>query len=186
MSRELVATSKFLSYVLRHNPAAVGVTLEDGGWIRIDALLAALTQHHRPLDRTVLDQLVAGTDRPGTDKQRFEIHDERIRATHGHSIPVDLHLEPTVPPPILYHGTVARFLTNILTEGLQPRGRTHVHLSGDVRTARTVGARRGDPILLTVDAAGMHHHGIPFYRAANGIWLTRHVPPTWIRRHTPA
>ena len=63
-----------------------------------------------------------------------------------------------VPPALLYHGTVARHLPGIRAEGLLPRGRTHVHLSVDRETAVTVGVRRGDPVVLTVDAAGMLWH----------------------------
>jgi putative RNA 2'-phosphotransferase len=49
-----------------------------------------------------------------------------------------------------------------------------------VSTARTVGARRGRPVVLRVDAAGMHAAGMTFYRASNGVWLTDRVPPEWL------
>lgn len=52
-----------------------------------------------------------------------------------------------------------------------------MHLSADVTTARTVGARRGEPVVLRVDAAGMHAAGALLYRATNGVWLTDRVPP---------
>jgi putative RNA 2'-phosphotransferase len=55
-----------------------------------------------------------------------------------------------------------------------------VHLSADEHTAHAVGARRGTPVILRIDAAGMHAAGHRFYRAANGVWLTDHVPPQWI------
>ena len=80
---------------------------------------------------------------------------------------------------MLYHGTVERFLPAIRAEGLRPGQRTHVHLSADVGTARTVGARRGRPVVLRVDAAGMHAAGLVFHRATNGVWLTDRVPPRW-------
>ncbi|WP_341716678.1 RNA 2'-phosphotransferase [Micromonospora sp. FIMYZ51] len=175
MTRRLTSTSKFLAYVLRHHPEAVGITLDHGGWVEVEVLCAALVRHGRPVDPELLDRLVAGTDR-----QRFELRDGRIRAAQGHSIHVDLQLEPVTPPPLLYHGTVARFLPGIRVDGLRPRGRTHVHLSVDVATATAVGARRGDPIVLSIDAAGMHAGGCTFYRAANGVWLTSRVPPHWI------
>ena len=77
---------------------------------------------------------------------------EMIRANQGHSIDVDLQLEEREPPEVLYHGTVERFLSSILEEGLV-RGKRHdVHLSKDVETARKVGPRRGKPIILQVDA----------------------------------
>jgi putative RNA 2'-phosphotransferase len=175
MTDDLTAASRFLSYVLRHNPAAVGVSLDEGGWIDVDTLLTALARHNRPLDRATLARLVAGTE-----KQRFQIHGGRIRAAQGHSIRVDLHLDPVTPPAVLYHGTVRRFVSSIMANGLDPGRRHHVHLSADQPTAATVGARRGHPVVLRIDAAGMHRSGHLFYQAANGVWLTDHVPPQWI------
>jgi putative RNA 2'-phosphotransferase len=172
MSTDLVALSKLLAYVLRHNPGAVGVRLDEAGWIDVDTLLDALAAHGRPTDEATLHRLAAGTD-----KRRFEIVGSRIRAAQGHSVPVDLGLEPAVPPPVLYHGTVRRFLDGIRASGLLPRGRHHVHLSATPETASIVGARRGDPVVLTIDAAAMHRDGAVFYRAANGVWLTALVPP---------
>jgi putative RNA 2'-phosphotransferase len=172
---DLVRTSKFLSYVLRHRPDAVGIELADGGWVEISTLLAALARHGRPTTRATLDRIVAGTD-----KRRLQVDGDRIRAAQGHTVPVDLGLPPVVPPPWLYHGTVEQFLAAIRAEGLTARGRNHVHLSADRQTATTVGARRGRPVILTVDAAGMHGAGHEFYQAANGVWLTDAVPPQWI------
>jgi len=173
---DLTRTSKFLSYVLRHHPDAIGVELDAAGWIDIGVLLDALARHGRPLTRETLDRLVAD----GTDKKRLEVAGDRIRAAQGHSVEVDLGLPPAPPPETLYHGTVAAVLDRIRAEGLRPQGRTHVHLSTDRETATRVGARRGRPVILTVDAAGMHRAGHAFYLAANGVWLTDAVPPQWL------
>jgi putative RNA 2'-phosphotransferase len=172
---ELTAASKFLAYVLRHNPAAIGLALDDAGWVTADALLAAAARHGRPLSAVALRQVI---DAPG--KRRFEARDGLIRAAQGHSVPVSLGLEPLAPPAVLYHGTVARFLPGILAEGLRPGQRVHVHLSADPGTAATVGARRGKPVILRIDAAGMHADGHEFFRAASGVWLTDRVPPDFI------
>lgn len=176
MTGDLTALSRFLSYVLRHHPEAIGITLDDGGWVDIDVLLTALATHGRPISRETLDRVAAGTD-----KQRLQLRGGRIRAAQGHTVPVDLGLPPLAPPALLYHGTVSRFLPGIMAGGLRPRGRHHVHLSADPHTASHVGARRGRPVVLGVDAAGMHHAGHLFYQAANGVWLTAHVPARWIR-----
>jgi putative RNA 2'-phosphotransferase len=176
-----VAISRLLSYLLRHRPDVVGIRLDEAGWVDIDTLLAALARNGRPISRELLDRVVAGTD-----KRRLEVRGGRIRAAQGHTIPVDLQLESLPPPPVLYHGTVARFLASIRTRGLRPGGRHHVHLSADPDTAALVGARRGAPVVLRVDAAGMHSHGYRFYRAANGVWLTDHVPARWIDGYPPA
>jgi putative RNA 2'-phosphotransferase len=177
MDQHLVTTSKFLSYVLRHNPSAIGVDLDPAGWLDIDTLLTAAQTHGRRLSRADLHRVVAEND-----KRRFEVRGNRIRAAQGHSVNVDLDLAAVEPPDRLYHGTATRFLDAILAEGLKPMRRSHVHLSADPATARTVGTRHGRPVVLTVDSAGMHRDGHTFHRAANGVWLTRHVPPTWLQR----
>ncbi|MBI2394056.1 MAG: RNA 2'-phosphotransferase [Deltaproteobacteria bacterium] len=170
-----VATSKFLSYVLRHHPAAIGITLDEAGWVAVDALLDALRAHGRPLEREQLEEIVRTSD-----KQRFALEHGRIRAHQGHSVAVDLALSPREPPLTLFHGTVARFLDSIRREGLRRGARTHVHLSADFVTAQSVGARRGAAVVLVVDAASMHREGHDFSVTENGVWLVEAVPARFI------
>lgn len=172
MSDDVTRASKFLSYVLRHDPGAVGLVLGEGGWVSVDALLAGAG---RRLDAAMIDRVLSA---PG--KRRFEMRDGLIRAAQGHSVPVDLGLAPCQPPPVLYHGTVRRFLDGIFANGLRPGSRNHVHLSADPQTAVTVGARRGRPVVLVIDAAAMSAAGLEFFRAANGVWLAGHVPPAFL------
>jgi len=178
MTGDLSATSRFLSYVLRHNPSAIGASLDEAGWVSIDILLAAAARHGHSISRDALTQL---THHPG--KRRFEIRGNKIRAAQGHSIPVDLQLRPLQPPSTLYRGTVERYLPSIMTDGLKPGQRNQVHLSADPTAAASVGARRGRPLILVINAAAMHNRGHQFYRAENGVWLTSHVPPEWIRSY---
>ncbi len=175
MSRHDTALSKRLSYVLRHDPSSVGLTLEDGGWVAVEELLTALGRHGRSVSRAELDRVVADND-----KQRFAFDPtgSRIRAQQGHSLPVDLGLEPAEPPPVLFHGTPRRNVASILAQGLHRGGRHHVHLSSDVATARRVGGRRGDAVVLEVDTAAVRG---TFYRSGNGVWLTDAVPPEALR-----
>ena len=172
-----VADSKFLSYVLRHHPEAVGFALDANGWVLVDDLLAACARADRAIDRQRLLKLVTSSD-----KQRFALSPDglRIRGNQGHSVAVELGLDPTSPPALLYHGTVARFLPAITRKGLQRQGRHHVHLSPDAMTARRVGQRRGEPVVLTVRAADMAAAGHVFFRTANDVWLTAAVPPQYL------
>jgi putative RNA 2'-phosphotransferase len=176
MSDDVTRASKFLSYVLRHDPASIGLDLQEGGYASIDALLAGAAQHGRSMDATMIDRVI---NAPG--KQRFEMRDGLIRAAQGHSVRVDLGLDPCQPPPVLYHGTVARFLDSIFADGLRPGTRTHVHLSASPEIAATVGARRGRPVVLLIDSAAMNVGGHEFFQASNGVWLTKHVPPEFIK-----
>jgi putative RNA 2'-phosphotransferase len=175
MSEDVTRASKFLSYVLRHDPAAIGLDLQEGGWASIEALLAGAKRHGRNLDAAMIGRVV---NAPG--KQRFETRDGLIRAAQGHSVEVDLGLDPCQPPSVLYHGTVARFLDSIFADGLRPGARTHVHLSADSEIAAAVGARRGRPVVLLVDSAAMHAGGHEFFQASNGVWLTKDVRPEFL------
>lgn len=181
--KSLVKRSKYLARHLRHQPEALGLTLDPGGWVAVDALLAAMRRHGIELSRAELDEIVARNN-----KQRFSFDETgtRIRANQGHSIPVDLQLAPATPPDALYHGTSKATIGPILREGLQKMRRQHVHLSRDKATAIKVGSRHGAPIVLLVDAAAMARDGYQFFLSDNGVWLTDHVPPRYLRVLAPA
>ena len=174
--------SKWLSYVLRHNPSSAGLTLDTAGWVAVDLLLAAAGRSGNGMKHNELEEVVATSD-----KQRFAFDEDRtrIRANQGHTITVDLQLPQMTPPAVLYHGTPLRFLDSILRDGLRPQQRHHVHLSHDPQTALRVGNRQGKAVLLRIDAERMHADGHVFLRSENGVWLSDHVPPMYLNRGNP-
>ncbi|MEV7519044.1 RNA 2'-phosphotransferase [Streptomyces sp. NPDC091371] len=174
--RRTVKVSKYVSKHLRHQPERIGLVLDPHGWVEIDDLLSAASAHGFPFTRAELDHVVATND-----KRRFAVDGTRIRASQGHTVPVDLDLPEAEPPAYLYHGTVAASLDAIRAEGLRPMARHHVHLSPDRETATRVGARRGRPVVLSVDAAAMRAAGHVFRISANGVWLVDSVPPRFLR-----
>ena len=119
-----------------------------------------------------------------SDKQRFSFDETgiRIRANQGHSVSVDLELKPVTPPDVLYHGTGDHTAPLIVRAGLLKMSRHHVHLSPDVATATSVGARHGRPVVFAVDAARMHRDGYSFFRSANGVWLVDHAPAVYLQQ----
>jgi putative RNA 2'-phosphotransferase len=176
---QLIRVSKYLAKYLRHSPHELGLTLQPGGWVAVDDLLGAAEKNGFPVS---YDDLVECVET--NDKQRFafDVTGEMIRANQGHSVEVDLQLEEREPPDVLYHGTVERFVASIEEKGLVRGKRHHVHLSKDVETARKVGARRGKPVILKVDAGRMYLDGHTLLLSANGVWLTEAVPPTYLAR----
>lgn len=169
--------SRWLSWALRHEPAAAGITLDEHGWTPIDALLAAAARHGHAMDRDELVEVVTTND-----KRRFAISDdgERIRANQGHSVAVDLQLALATPPDVLFHGTPERSVASILANGIERRARHHVHLSADPGTATRVGERRGRAIILRIDAKRMVSDGHRFFRSENGVWLVDAVPAEYV------
>ncbi len=169
--------SKFLSLVLRHEPQKIGITLDESGWTSTTALLEAMAKHGLALTLDQLREVVATND-----KKRFAFSpdESQIRANQGHSVEVELGFKPCLPPEILYHGTVGRFLDSIRQDGLRKGERHHVHLSLLPETALKVGERRGEPVLLVILAGQMSRDGYEFFRSENGVWLTESVPAGYL------
>lgn len=179
MEKEHKYFSKFLSYTLRHHPEKIGLTLDNKGWADVSELIAKMNAHDAALTMDILETIVAAND-----KKRFAFNDNKtkIRASQGHSIPIDLDLQPVTPPAILYHGTAQQNLESIRANGLLKQSRQHVHLSATRETAIQVGSRHGKVVVLVVQTAQMHEAGYTFYLSDNHVWLTDHVPAEYIEK----
>lgn len=171
-SKSDVRLGRFLSLVLRHDPGAAGISLDEHGWADVEELLDGVSRTGRRIDMETLERIVRENN-----KRRYAFNEDhtRIRANQGHSIGVDVELKRQQPPQYLYHGTAARFLPAIHREGIRKMSRQYVHLSGDFETALAVGRRHGIPVVVTIEAAAMARDGIPFYLSENGVWLCEHV-----------
>lgn len=178
MSKLLNETSKFLSYVLRHEPHTIGLVLDAEGWAVIDELIACANKSGKTLHYDLIQQVVETND-----KKRFSISDDglHIRAAQGHSnVEIAIKYPESIPPEFLYHGTATRFLESIGKEGLKPGSRHYVHLSENEQTAIEVGKRYGVPKVLKVLAQRMQQENFTFCLADNGVWLTKSVPVGFI------
>ncbi|QYM97684.1 RNA 2'-phosphotransferase [Dickeya ananatis] len=179
MSQKSTDISKFLSYILRHQPEAIGLSLDKEGWAVISDLILCAVKEGYILDNSLIHSIV-----DNSDKRRFTISDDglRIRAVQGHSTQqVNISYKEKIPPEILYHGTATRFISAIREQGLIPVSRQYVHLSPDEETAIQVGQRHGKPIVLTIKALNMYEQGFKFYQADNGVWLTDTVPYQFVQ-----
>lgn len=177
MDKNLVKVSKFLSFILRHQPGAIGLTLDEHGWADVAQLIDLAKKDGTTLTKTLLEKIVATND-----KKRFVFNADKskIRASQGHSLEVDLDLPPQQPPNYLFHGTATRFLASIRDRGLIPGSRQHVHLSLDKSIAMKVGQRHGKPVVLKIRSEAMDQAGFVFFLSDNGVWLTEAVPPEYL------
>ena len=180
--QDLKNLSKYLSYVLRHSPEAIQLSLDKHGWADVEQLLNRLNVNGYAVDRELLVNVVVNNP-----KKRFAFNEDTtlIRASQGHSIPIDLDYKPAEPPAILYHGTAEKNVEAILRDGLYKMQRHHVHLSADIETAMQVGQRYGRPVLFSVNAREMLIAGHIFYCSENGVWLTDSVPPSFLSALRP-
>ncbi len=175
--KESTRISKFLSLVLRHQPESIGLVLDKEGWASVDELLEKSGRAGTPITAELLLHIVETNP-----KKRFAFNDggDKIRASQGHSVAVSLGYTPQTPPETLYHGTGTKNVASILAQGIEKRGRQHVHLSRDRATAEQVGQRHGKPYVFEIPAARMHRDGYEFFLSENGVWLTDAVPASFL------
>ncbi len=173
-------TSRFISFILRHKPEAIGISLDEHGWADVEDLIDGINRSGgHTLDMEGLEEIVR-TD----EKQRYSFNEDHslIRANQGHSIPVDVELEEKTPPDVLWHGTGEKYVSSIDKQGLIPKSRLYVHLSTDMETAQKVGSRHGKPVIYRIDCRKMAEDGYSFFLSANHIWLTKAVPAVYLKR----
>lgn len=178
MEKQLKQTSKFISLVLRHKPEEIGLQLDENGWADVQELINKMSAAGAVIDKAMLVTIV-----DTNDKKRFAFNDDqtKIRASQGHSIEVELELQPVEPPLILYHGTTDKYLESIFNTGLQKQSRQFLHLSATIETAKAVGSRHGKPVILAINAKAMYDAGFNFYLSANNVWLANEVPVDYIK-----
>lgn len=170
--------SKYMSLILRHHPSVIGIQLDEHGWADVEELITGIAKT-RHMDMNLLEEIVAENE-----KQRYSFSEDKmlIRANQGHSVPVDVELEKQEPPEILFHGTAEKYVESIEKEGLIRKSRLYVHLSRDTDTARKVGSRHGKPVIYKVATKKMHDDGYDFFLSANGVWLTKAVPVSYLEQ----
>jgi len=178
LNKLYVKISKFLSYVLRHNPERFGIQLDSRGYADLGAVLKILNEKFTnvEIDKDLIKDLIRKSD-----KKRFEINNKTIRAFYGHSINKKINMaEIKNPPDKLYHGTTKWSYKKIKHEGLKSKGRQYVHLSQDLKTARKVAKRRtNNPIILEINVNQALKNGVKFYKSGD-MYLADTIPSDYL------
>ncbi|HMT54679.1 MAG TPA: RNA 2'-phosphotransferase [Saprospiraceae bacterium] len=180
MSKNEINISKFLSLVLRHQPETIAIILDQNGWADVNDLIEKANNYGIKFDRETLNHIVATNP-----KKRFAFNDtlDKIRASQGHSVEIELGYTNQKPPEILFHGTAEKFVQSILDTGLEKGNRQQVHLSADFETAIKVGQRHGKPFVFKVLAEKMYNDNFEFFISDNGVWLTDNVPTKYLKQN---
>lgn len=167
---------KKLSYVLRHNPASIGITLDENGYAFVNELVAGFKGHGSNIDKSTLIEIVNSDTK---ERYSFNSDKTKIRANYGHTFSVDLGQKPLSSPDVLYHGTADKNIDSILECGIRKEKRNYVHLTTDTAMALAVGKRYGNAVIFKVNALQMSHDGFVFYKSGK-VWLTDYVPKGYL------
>ncbi|TXK80026.1 RNA 2'-phosphotransferase [Paenibacillus sp. N3.4] len=174
--------SKLMSKMLRHSPEQFGLKLDPtDGSCETNELLEVVREQPKWSDITIneLSEVVADCE-----KQRFEINGDRIRARYGHSHD-KVSYPAAVPPTQLFHGTNVVAAPTILKVGIQAMQRQYVHMSEGLHFATLAGRRRGELVIIAIDAEQAAEAGVIFYYAGNEVWLATHIPAVFCSMYTP-
>ena len=167
--------SRVLSHALRHAPSEYGLVLDPEGWAPLSEVLGAL--HRLGPKWEALDEVILHEVLEAAEKKRHQISSGRIRAVHGHSVPVRPAEKPVEPPAVLFHGTARDTVPVIRVAGILPMVRRYVHLAETVEQARDVGQRKdSSPMILAIDTGLAVSRGVSFYRSESGVWLSGPIP----------
>ena len=180
---DLTKLSRTVSHALRHEPWLYGLELDSYGWVRLIDLVVSLRRRGNEWLRLGENEIIEMVSK--SDKYRFELCKGKIRALYGHSIPGRVLKISAQPPTVLFHGTSSRFIKQIKSEGLKPKGRQYVHLSVDQETALLVAKRKqGISFIITVQANKAYQNGIKFYQGNKTTWLADYISPDYLNVST--
>lgn len=167
--------SRFLTFLLRHKPKDYPLAIDGEGFAPWQDVVDLVRQRFYDVTEPQMRALIAGGS-----KKRFEIRGDQVRATYGHSFPVDLGGRFAEPPAQLYFGAARDLAQSMLRRGLEPRDRQYVHLSITADEAESV-ARRHDPApsVLVIDAQAAYAEGVRFYESGP-LFLVDKIPAKFL------
>lgn len=177
---ELERVGRTMAGTLRHFPENFGLEMDEQGFVNLRELIRALQRHQRRFHWVRPHHIIAVIE---TDpKGRYQVSNESIRATYGHTIELDLRLPTDNIPEELYYPTTSEETDIILETGLKPSDRKMVHLSKTYMDAMNAGLVRTDePVILAVDVEKAIQDGYQVQKAGRTVFLAREIPPEYLR-----
>ncbi len=169
--------SKLISFWLRHKPEEANLEIDEFGWVNINDLFKALNAKSIDFSRSDLIKLNDSFDKI---RWKLDLKNEKIKATHGHSIKISQELKPEIPNEILYHGTATKNLSGIIENGLKSGQRQYVHLSDNIEIAKEIGKRHGKAFIIEIETKELIKNGWEFYKTEQNIWLTTDIPTKYL------
>ncbi len=181
--RELDHLGRVMTGILRHFPEKYGLQLDEHGWVRLGQIVEAIGRQHRGYAHWLrIHHLVAIAE--SDPKGRYEVKDDRIRATYGHTVTVALDLPTDNIPTKLFFPVTPEESAIVLEVGLKPTDRRMVHLSRTADDARAAGqVRTPEPVILVIDTTAARSAGAVIMQAGKTVFLVEQIAPEFLRRH---
>ena len=170
---EVEKIGRTLAAILRHGK--FGLDMDAQGNVSLKDVMAKIRERNPRMNwlRARHIEALVETDPKG----RYVISNGKIRATYGHTIPLDIRLDCEDIPDELFYPATPEEAELILESGIFPSDRAMVHLSRGYRDAVRAGSvRTEDPVILVIDTGVCMELGSDIGRAAKTVYLCRSVP----------
>jgi putative RNA 2'-phosphotransferase len=179
---EVEQLGRMMAGILRHFPDRFELTMDSHGWVPliplVDAVRARRNQFHWLKPHHII--ALAATDQKG----RYQCDNDKVRATYGHSLDIDLDLPTDNIPAELFYPATEEELPILLETGLKPSDRKQVHLSLTPENALTAGSHRTEkPVILRIDAKKAIKKGVEIMRAGPTVFITKEIPAPFLSKH---
>ncbi|WP_400259838.1 RNA 2'-phosphotransferase [Candidatus Methanomassiliicoccus intestinalis] len=176
---ELSRISKAMAGSLRHFPEKFELQMDEQGFVSIQDFIFAMKKSHPRYRWLRPHHIIALIETD--EKGRYQISNDKMRATYGHTLELNLQHPTDDIPAELFYPTTPEEEEIILETGLKPSDRKMVHLSKTYEDALTAGKVRTDsPAILKIDATAMIAAGMEIQHAAKTVFLTKEVPPEYL------
>ena len=179
--QELEQIGRTMAGALRHFPEKFELTMDSQGFVPMRDFVNALKKQRDRWHWVRPHHVIAIIE---TDpKGRYQVSNDLIRATYGHSIPLELNLPTDHIPETLYYPTSKEETDIVLETGLKPSDRKMVHLSKTYQDALNAGkVRVEDPVILEVNAKRAVDEGVVIQRAGKTVFLVQDISSQYLKR----
>jgi len=179
--QELEQIGRTMAGALRHFPEKFELTMDSQGFVPMRDFVNALKKQRDRWHWVRPHHVIAIIE---TDpKGRYQVSNDLIRATYGHSISLELNLPTDHIPETLYYPTSKEETDIILETGLKPSDRKMVHLSKTYQDAMNAGkVRVEDPVILEVNAKRAVDEGVVIQRAGRTVFLVQDISSQYLKR----
>ena len=170
---EVEKTGRSLAAILRHGK--FNLEMDSQGNVDLRDVTAKIRERNPRMNwmRGRHIEALVETDPKG----RYAIAGGKIRATYGHTVPLDIRLDCENIPDELFYPATQEEAELILESGIYPSDRAMVHLSKTYRDAYRAGSvRTEDPAVLVIDTGLCMELGSDIGRAAKTVYLCKSVP----------
>ncbi|MCL2607734.1 MAG: RNA 2'-phosphotransferase [Methanomassiliicoccaceae archaeon] len=171
---EVEKLGRTLAGILRHGK--FDLEMDDQGFVNIREIVFTVKENNNRMHWMRPHHIIAMVE---TDpKGRYQTSGDMVRATYGHSIPLELELPSDEVPEELFFPTTGEELDIILEMGIMPSDRSMVHLSLTYDDAMRAGkVRVDDPVILAIDAYAAMDEGYKIGKAGKTVFLAKQIPP---------